>query len=142
MTLEQEKQATPKTNGASHQDKDWATDYDIFDPNYIKNPFPVWDELRDKCPVAHTERWGGSWMPTRYADLFAIAQAVSANQDDLLDEGFNRALDAAEAIGAMTGKPVVIAAAVEEDRQAGGSRQAEPAAESTPDETGRTVGSG
>ncbi len=53
---------------------DWTSDYDIFDPGYIKDPFPVWDELRQKCPVAHSERWGGSWMPTRYADLFAIAQ--------------------------------------------------------------------
>ena len=58
----------------TEQKKDWATDYDIFDPSYIKDPFPFWDELREKCPVAHTERWGGSWMPTRYADLFAIAQ--------------------------------------------------------------------
>jgi cytochrome P450 len=54
--------------------EDWTSDYDIFDPSYIKNPFPVWDELRGKCPVAHTDRWGGSWMPTKYADLFAIAQ--------------------------------------------------------------------
>jgi cytochrome P450 len=75
VTLEQQKQqATAKTNGASHQDQDWARDYDIFDRDYIKDPFPVWDELREKCPIAHTERWGGSWMPTRYADLFAIAQ--------------------------------------------------------------------
>ena len=29
-----------------------------------------------KCPIAHTERWGGSWMPTRYEDLFAIAQDI------------------------------------------------------------------
>jgi hypothetical protein len=54
--------------------EDWATDYDIFSPDYIKDPFPVWDELRGECPVAHTERWGGSWMPTKYADLFKIAQ--------------------------------------------------------------------
>jgi cytochrome P450 len=53
---------------------DWATDYDIFDPGYIKNPFPVWDELREECPIAHSERWGGSWMPTKYADLFALAK--------------------------------------------------------------------
>ena len=53
---------------------DWATDYDIFDPEYVRNPYPVWNELRDKCPIAHSERWGGSWMPTRYEDLFAIAQ--------------------------------------------------------------------
>jgi cytochrome P450 len=55
---------------------DWATDYDIFDPLYVRDPYPIWDELREKCPVAHTERWGGSWMPTKYADLFAIAQDI------------------------------------------------------------------
>ncbi|MEX0800720.1 MAG: cytochrome P450 [Dehalococcoidia bacterium] len=55
---------------------DWADDYNIFDPEYIRNPFPVWDDLRGRCPVAHTERWGGSWMPTRYEDLFNIAQDV------------------------------------------------------------------
>lgn len=56
--------------------KDWASDYDIFDREYIKDPFPVWDELRSKCPVAHTGRWGGSWMPTRYEDLFNIARDI------------------------------------------------------------------
>lgn len=56
--------------------KDWATDYDIFDPEYIKDPFPVWDELRGKCPIAHTERWGSSWLPTKHEDIFAIAQDV------------------------------------------------------------------
>ena len=53
---------------------DWKTDYDIFDPGYIKNPFPVWDEIRSECPVGHTGRHMGSWMPTRWEDLFAIAQ--------------------------------------------------------------------
>ena len=51
----------------------WADDYDIFDHDYVANPFPVWDELRGTCPVAHTDRWGGSWMPTRYEDVSAIA---------------------------------------------------------------------
>ncbi len=54
--------------------KDWTNDYDIFDDSYIKDPFPVWDEIRSRCPVGHSGRWGGSWMPTKYADLFAIAQ--------------------------------------------------------------------
>lgn len=56
--------------------RDWTSDYDIFDRRYITNPFPVWDQLRAKCPVAHTDRWGGSWMPTRYQDLFDIARDV------------------------------------------------------------------
>ena len=57
--------------------EDWATDYDIFDPGYVTDPFPIWDELRGQCPVAHSERWGSSWMPTRYADLFEIARDVA-----------------------------------------------------------------
>jgi hypothetical protein len=52
---------------------DWATDYDIFDPQYIADPFGIWDELRQTCPMAHTDRWGGSWLPTRYADVHDIA---------------------------------------------------------------------
>ncbi|MEQ1701612.1 MAG: hypothetical protein ABMA25_16000, partial [Ilumatobacteraceae bacterium] len=55
---------------------DWATDYDIFDPQYISDPFGIWDELRETCPMAHTDRWGGSWLPTRYADVYDIAHDV------------------------------------------------------------------
>ena len=55
---------------------DWASDYDIFDPGYVRDPAPVWDDLRERCPIAHTERWGGSWMPTRYEDLQALVKMV------------------------------------------------------------------
>jgi cytochrome P450 len=53
---------------------DWAGDYDIFDEEYVRDPYPIWDELRQKCPVAHSKRWSGSWLPTRFADVFDIAQ--------------------------------------------------------------------
>ena len=55
---------------------DWATDYDIFDAGYVADPFGIWDELRAACPMAHTDRWGGSWLPTRYADVYAIAHDI------------------------------------------------------------------
>jgi hypothetical protein len=61
---------------ATKRVRDWSNDYDIFAQEYIKNPFPIWDKLREECPVAHTERWGGSWMPTRYQDLFDIARDI------------------------------------------------------------------
>ncbi len=54
--------------------QDWTKDYDIFADEYKKDPFPIWDGLREQCPVAHTERWNGSFMPTRYEDLFDIAR--------------------------------------------------------------------
>ena len=56
--------------------RDWATDYDIFDPAYIADPFGVWNELRERCPIAHTERWGGSWLPTRYEDVTEMARDI------------------------------------------------------------------
>lgn len=55
---------------------DWATDYDIFDQAYVDDPYPIWDELRQRCPVAHSDRWGGSYNPTRYADVTAIARDI------------------------------------------------------------------
>ncbi len=58
--------------------KDWATDYDIFDEEYVKDPSPVWKELRESCPIAHTTRWGGSWLPTKYKDLQAMVRMVPA----------------------------------------------------------------
>jgi len=57
---------------------DWASDYDIFDPDYVRDPAPVWKELRERCPIAHTERWGGSWLPTRYEHLQKMVKMVPA----------------------------------------------------------------
>ncbi|MFZ9627904.1 MAG: cytochrome P450 [Ilumatobacteraceae bacterium] len=54
---------------------DPVTDYDIFDARFVLDPFPVMSEIRESgCPIAHTDRWGGSWMPTRYEDVVAMAQ--------------------------------------------------------------------
>ena len=55
---------------------DWAKDYDIFDPEYVEDPYPVWDELRETCPIAHTDRWGGSWLPVAIRRRAAIAHDV------------------------------------------------------------------
>ena len=52
---------------------EWATDLDHMDPAWTEDPYPIWDELRAKCPVAHTDRYGGVWLPTRMADVREIA---------------------------------------------------------------------
>lgn len=56
--------------------EDWTTDFDIFDEDYVRDPLPVWKELRETCPIAHTTRWGGSWMATKYDDLRAMVKMV------------------------------------------------------------------
>ena len=52
---------------------DWATDFDHTDPQWVADPFPIWDELRARCPVAHTDRYGGTWLPVRHEDVAAVA---------------------------------------------------------------------
>jgi cytochrome P450 len=52
---------------------DWATDFSHLDPEWISDPYPIMDDLRQKCPIAHTERFGGAWMPVRYEDVAAVA---------------------------------------------------------------------
>lgn len=52
---------------------DWATDFDHTDQRWVENPFAIWDDLRQRCPIAHTDRFGGVYLPTRYDDIRAIA---------------------------------------------------------------------
>jgi cytochrome P450 len=52
---------------------DWATDFDHTDPVWAADPYPIWSELRETCPVAHSDRYGGVWLPTRHDDIAAIA---------------------------------------------------------------------
>jgi cytochrome P450 len=52
---------------------DWATDFDHTHPDYAATAPQVWEELRGTCPVAHTERFGGAWLPVNHADVSAIA---------------------------------------------------------------------
>lgn len=52
---------------------DWATDFSHMDPQWAADPYPIQDHLRQRCPIAHTDRFGGAWLPTRYSDVAAIA---------------------------------------------------------------------
>jgi cytochrome P450 len=53
--------------------QDWATDFDHLDPKWVNDPFPIWDDLRQRCPIAHTDRFMGVYLPTRYEDVRAVA---------------------------------------------------------------------
>ncbi|MEV0167729.1 hypothetical protein B0I32_116267 [Nonomuraea fuscirosea] len=52
---------------------DWATDFSHVDPVWAADPYPIQDDLRQRCPIAHTERFGGVWLPTTYEDVAAVA---------------------------------------------------------------------
>src|ERR1700679_1190526 len=52
---------------------DWVHDFDHTDPRWTENPFPIWDELRTECPVVHTKRFLGCYLPTTYEAVKQIA---------------------------------------------------------------------
>jgi cytochrome P450 len=52
---------------------DWATDFSHVEPEWAADPYVIQDDLRQRCPIAHTGRFGGAWLPTRYDDVAAIA---------------------------------------------------------------------
>jgi cytochrome P450 len=52
---------------------DWATDFSHLEPAWSADPYPIQDDLRQRCPIARTGRFGGGWLPTRYEDVAAIA---------------------------------------------------------------------
>ena len=54
--------------------QNWQTDWDHADPAYNQQAHQIWDELRQTCPVAHTDRYGGAWLPVRHEDISAIAR--------------------------------------------------------------------
>jgi cytochrome P450 len=52
---------------------DWATDFDLFDPAYLEEPYSTWSAMRTECPVARTARRGGAVLPVRHDELARIA---------------------------------------------------------------------
>jgi len=52
---------------------DWASDFSHLEPAWAADPYPIQNELRQRCPIAHTDRFGGGWLPTRWEDVAAIA---------------------------------------------------------------------
>jgi cytochrome P450 len=51
----------------------WAEDFDLHDPGYLADPYAIWEAMRAECPVARTERHGGGYLPSRHADIVAVA---------------------------------------------------------------------
>jgi hypothetical protein len=52
---------------------DWATDWSHVDEVWAADPYLIQDDLRERCPVAHTGRFGGAWLPVKWEDVAAIS---------------------------------------------------------------------
>ena len=61
-----------KTAVFDDQSPEIQTDFDIHDPAGVETLFDDYAALRSKCPVAHSTKWGGHWVTTRYDDISEI----------------------------------------------------------------------
>ena len=53
---------------------DWATDFDHLSDEWAARSPEILDDLRDRCPVAHTDRFYGSYLVSRYDDITEVAR--------------------------------------------------------------------
>lgn len=71
---------------------DWARDWDHAHPDWAADPFTILTNLRDSCPVAHTERYGGAWMVSSYDLIDQIThdtKAFSSRETGVRPPGMN-----------------------------------------------------
>ncbi len=48
----------------------WCPHFDHYDPALTyDNVYQVYDHLQHECPVAWSDRYGGFWILSRYADI-------------------------------------------------------------------------
>ncbi len=52
---------------------DFATDFDHTADEWAADPYPIIEDLRERCPIAHTDRYGGAWLPVGHDDVAEIA---------------------------------------------------------------------
>jgi cytochrome P450 len=49
--------------------------YDLYQGAYADDPQAMWRAMREAgCPVAHSDDYGGSWLPVRYDDMRDVAK--------------------------------------------------------------------
>jgi len=59
--------------GRQNPVSDFAVDFDHTDPAWVADPYPIWADLRERCPVAHSARYGGTWLPTTHELVSEVA---------------------------------------------------------------------
>lgn len=49
-------------------------EYDHYNPGFALDPHAQYSEMRDKCPVAFSENYGGYYVLTKYEDIHEVMQ--------------------------------------------------------------------
>jgi cytochrome P450 len=62
-------------------------DYDIFSAELRNCPHQRWARMQQECPVAHSDRFGGSWLVTRFADIKSMTRDPERYSSRVSDVG-------------------------------------------------------
>ncbi|HEX8186283.1 MAG TPA: cytochrome P450 [Blastocatellia bacterium] len=62
----------------------------LFDANFLDNPYPSYQEMRDCGPIHQLEMLGGAWAFPRHAEVASLlmCQSLSARRSDVLVDQF------------------------------------------------------
>jgi len=52
---------------------DWVNDWDWLDEQWGPNAIDIWNEVREQCPIAKTERYGRAFMPVTMEAVSQVA---------------------------------------------------------------------
>ena len=71
---------------------DWATDFSHLEPEWSADPYPIQEDLRQRCPIAHTGRFGGGPLRLQMGEVGRpvrdrAGDDLAAGPDDLLLAG-------------------------------------------------------
>jgi cytochrome P450 len=50
-----------------------TVDFDHHSPRFAEDPWSVCKDLRERCPVAHSDAHGGYWVLSKYEDIKGVA---------------------------------------------------------------------
>ena len=53
---------------------DWVNDWDWLDEQWGANAIEIWNDVREQCPMAQTERYGRAFMPVTMEAVAQVAQ--------------------------------------------------------------------
>jgi cytochrome P450 len=65
---------------------DWTSDFDHGSQQWADDPYAIVESLKNSgCPIAHTQRYGGAWLPVTY-DLI---KEIALDTKNFSTEGIN-----------------------------------------------------
>ncbi len=72
--IEEEGTMDPSTTAETMTDE-WCTEhFDHLSPELAADLHPTLTRMRSQCPVAHSDRYDGFWVVTKYDDVLRVAQ--------------------------------------------------------------------